>query len=260
MKRATSQNRIYAALFVLAIVGIASADNPTPVTACGTVITVAGKYALANDLVGCDQVGVAIQTSNVVLLLNGHTIAGESSGGGTGVAVGPPSLGATGVSNVTVTGPGVITNFTVIAGIAFVATSSSTVEGVTCTGNDFGFIIGSNSTNNIFKGNTVSGNRYGFGVYSGNNVLRGNDSSNNIIGFVVLGNGNEIRGNTANSNSQDGIQLAAVSTSNTFRGNTALGNNTSGGTFYDLEDDNAHCDSNLWQGNDFGTANQSCIQ
>jgi hypothetical protein len=27
-----------------------------------------------------------------------------------------------------------------------------------------------------------------------------------------------------------------------------------------LEDDNANCDSNVWQGNDFATANQWCIQ
>jgi len=128
------------------------------------VITVSGKYRLANDLIGCDQFGVSIQSSNVTLLLNGYTISGQSAGGGTGVLVAPRSPGATGLSNVTITGPGVITNFTVVACIDFVATSSSTVEGITCTGNDFGFSIAFDSTNNIFKGDTANGNRYGFGV------------------------------------------------------------------------------------------------
>lgn len=260
MKLTAARSAIYITLGVLAVASMASADSPTPVTACGTVITVAGKYSLVNDLVGCDQFGIAIQTSNVTLLLNSHTISGLSTGGGTGVLVAPPSPGATGLNNVTISGPGVITNFTVIAGIAFVTTSFSTVEGVTCTGNDFGFSIGFNSTNNTFKGDTANGNQAGFGVYSSYNVFKGNDASNNGMGFVVLANGNEVRGNTASANSQDGIRVLTGSTGNTLRGNTALGNNTSGGTFYDLEDDNANCDSNIWQGNDFANSNQSCIQ
>ena len=67
MKLTATRSAIYITLCVLAMASMASADSPTPVTACGTVITVAGKYSLANDLVGCDQFGVAIQTSNVTL-------------------------------------------------------------------------------------------------------------------------------------------------------------------------------------------------
>jgi hypothetical protein len=41
-------------------------------------------------------------------------------------------------------------------------------------------------------------------------------------------------------------------------GNYAHGNGT-GGVAKDLGDTHTNCDSNVWLGNDFGTANQSCI-
>lgn len=249
MKRATSQKTIYAALFVLAIVGTASADDPTPVTACGTVITVAGKYRLANDLVSCSTVGVEIQASNTTLLLNGHTISGGAVGA-VGVEV------DAGGGNVSVIGPGVLTGF--FFGIDL--GGSNLVANVTVSQSFVGFSIVHSGSNNVFKGNLANGNTYGFSSNGNGNVWRGNDASSNGTGFAVSGAGNEIRGNTANANSQDGIQVSDGSTGNTIRGNTTLGNNTSGGTFFDLEDDNANCDSNVWQGNDFATSNQACIQ
>lgn len=254
MKRAIALAPIYLGMLVCLIVGTALADNPMPVTSCGTVITVAGKYILANNLVSCSGTGVLIQTSNVTLLLNGYTISAQvPSFFVAGVAVGD------GTTNVSVLGPGVITNYGV--GLAL-GSSSSVVANVTATQNINGFDI--SPVSSVVQGNTATANiNTGFAVHGKGNVVRGNDSSSNGgSGFVVEeGIGNEIRGNTANANSQDGILVDTSSIGNTIRGNTALGNNTSGGTFYDLKDNNANCDSNIWQGNDFVTVppNQSCI-
>lgn len=237
----------------------ASADAPTRITSCNTVIIVPGRYALANDLVDCPYVGIDILASHVTLLLNGHTISGSTRE--SGIHVGSRG-GNTPFTNVTILGPGVITNFQWNVFLE-PTVSFSTVSGITITGGStflgYGFVA--YATNTVFTGNTVSGVGNGFLVAGNNSVFKGNDSSGNGTGFAVYAAGNEVRGNTVNGNLAVGIFVNLGSAGNTIRGNTALGNNTSGATYYyDLEDDNVNCDSNIWHGNEFGTANQACIQ
>ena len=251
MRLSSPQNWISICVFLVVAVCTASPDAPIPVTTCGTVISSPGKYALANSLSCSTTIAIDIEASNVTFLLNGYTISGVGFTANFGINVG--SVGS--ITNVSILGPGVITNE--IQGVRL-ACSSCMVANVSATQNTDGFAIpASNGTlNNVLKGNTANNNsRYGFSLGGDNNTIKGNDSSNNATGFVLLdGNGNEIRGNSANSNSQDGIQVFQ-GTANIIRGNTAMGNN-----IFDLEDDDTNCDSNIWQGNDFVTASQSCIQ
>ena len=254
-------------------IAFALAADPTPVTTCGTVINTPGNYQLANDLLNCPGDGIDIVSSNVTLILNGHQIVGTDNGqeGLTvGIAVG---IGvATGVSQVKINGPATISNFGQ-SGLGFEGVSSSSVVGVTSTGNKFGFTVNAafgagnpslRSVGNKFNGNTATGNfGHGFTLNGADqNTFRGNDSSGNGLipagqGFLLFdATGNIVGGNTFNQNTGAGV-FASASTgiNNTIRGNTAQ--NNAGG--FDLEDDNPGC-ANVWQGNTFGSANQPCIK
>lgn len=246
--------------------------DPTPVTTCGTVISTPGTYQLVNDLVNCPQDGIDIVSSDVHLILNGHQISGSDNGqegntNGIAVGIGVP----TGVSNVKINGPVTISNFGQ-AGIAFEGVSSSSVVGVTSTGNKFGFAVNAafgagnpslRSTGNKFNGNTATANAgHGFTLNGADqNTFRGNDSSGNgsVFGaegfFLFDATGNVVAGNTFDQNSESGVLAqGGIGINNTIRGNTAQGNGS-----FDLQDRNVGC-ANLWQGNNFGSANQPCIQ
>jgi parallel beta-helix repeat protein len=84
----------------------------------------------------------------------------------------------------------------------------------------------------------------------GGGSVRGVTASGNSIGILV-GSGNSVRGNVATDN---GFGIVAGSGGNTIIGNYAHGNFDD-----DLFDGNNACGSNVWRGNDFGTANESCI-
>jgi parallel beta-helix repeat protein len=257
-------------------IGRALAATPTAVTTCGAVINTPGSYQLANDLVNCTGDGIDIVSSNVTLILNGHQISGSDNGqeGNTyGIAVGIGA--ATGVSQVKINGPATISNFGQ-SGIGFEGVSSSSVVGVTSTGNKFGFTVNAafgagnpslRSIGNKFNGNTATGNLgHGFTLNGADqNTFRGNESSGNGLippgdGFLLFdATGNIVGGNTFARNTGSGILAAAgTGTQNTIRGNTAQGNNSLNLGFFDLEDDNPGC-ANTWQGNTFDTASQSCI-
>lgn len=252
-------------------IGRALAAAPTAVTTCGTVINTPGSYQLANDLVNCPGDGIDIVSSNVTLILNGHQISGSDNGqelNTYGIAVG---IGvATGVSEVQIKGPATVSNFGQ-GGLGFEGVSFSSVVGVTSTGNKFGFTVnaafGANnpslrSVHNKFNGNTAAGNAgHGFTLNGADqNTFRGNEASGN--GLIPQGSGlllfdatgNIVEGNTFDQNTGAGVLAVAPSgPNNTIRGNTAQGNET-----FDLEDDNPGC-ANIWQGNTFDTASQSCI-
>ena len=258
-------------------IGRALAATPTAVTTCGMVINTPGSYQLANDLLNCPGDGIDIVSSNVTLILNGHQISGTDNGaeGNTyGIAVG---IGvATGVSQVKINGPAIISNFGQ-SGLGFEGVSSSSAVGVTSTGNKFGFTVNAafgagnpslRSVGNKFNGNTATANLgHGFTLNGADqNTFRGNDSSGNGLippgdGFLLFdATGNIVGGNTFNQNSGSGVLAqAGTGTQNTIRGNTAQGNNSAGLGFFDLQDDNPGC-ANIWQGNTFDTAfPQSCI-
>jgi parallel beta-helix repeat protein len=264
---------ILAGLTLLFAVQVWAAD-PIPVTTCGTVISAPGTYQLVNDLVNCPQDGIDIVSSDVHLILNGHQISGSGGAAqgnvntyGIAVGIGVP----TGVSNVKINGPATISNFGQ-GGVGFEGVSSSTVVGVTSTGNKFGFNVNAafgagnpslRSTGNKFNGNTATANAgHGFTLNGADqNTFRGNDSSGNgfVFGaegfFLFDATGNVVEGNTFDQNNGAGVLAQGGSgINNTIRGNTAQGN-----AGLDLQDNNSGC-ANLWQGNNFGSANQPCIQ
>lgn len=94
----------------------------------------------------------------------------------------------------------------------------------------------------------------------GNSTVRGVTATGNSFGIEIRGPGDSVRGNVTTGNADVGMVLDPGATGNTIIGNFAYGN---GGRFpgsgVDLFDSNANCDSNVWLGNDFGTANMSCI-
>jgi hypothetical protein len=73
-----------------------------------------------------------------------------------------------------------------------------------------------------------------------------------VDGIVISGSGYSVRGNVVTDD--DGFGIGTVG-----GGNTIVGNSVHGNGFDDLFDNNPGCDSNVWKGNDFGTANQTCI-
>jgi parallel beta-helix repeat protein len=93
------------------------------------------------------------------------------------------------------------------------------------------------------------------GIYlgGGNGSVRGVTVTGNRDGVDLDSAGNSVRGNVVTDNGRYGI--VAIGTGNTIIGNYAQGNST-----FDLYDANVNCDSNVWNGNDFGTAfPSSCI-
>jgi len=115
-----------------------------------------------------------------------------------------------------------------------------------------------------------------------------NDTSGNIsAGIFVDSNNNTIVNNTSNMNTatnSHGISVEAANNdlhANTTDGNTIgifveggvgtnkniTGNESSGNTTFDMDDENqppfngpTPCDNNKWRGNQFVSANASCIQ
>jgi parallel beta-helix repeat protein len=267
---------MFTAIAALAIMectsGFAWAAGPEPVTSCGTLITTPGNYQLVNDLLNCPGDGIDILSSNVHLILNGHQITGSGGAAagnvltvGISVGVGVP----TGVADVQITGPATVSNFGQ-GGVGFEGVSSSSVVGVTSTGNKFGFTVNAafgagnpslRSVGNKFNGNTATGNAaHGFTLNGADqSTFRGNESDSNGAIFQAEGfflfaaTGNTVEGNTFNDNGEDGVKAANLGVNNTIRGNTAQGN-----AAFDL-DDQTGC-SNVWQGNTFNTASQPCIK
>jgi hypothetical protein len=117
---------------------------------------------------------------------------------------------------------------------------------------DFG-IITQGSGDTILGPGKISGFGPGIDLFGGGAKVRGVTATRNGVGIFIESAGNDVRGNVTTGN---GVGILAETTGNT--GNTIIGNSAqNNGT--DLEDDNANCGSNVWRGNDFGTANLSCI-
>jgi parallel beta-helix repeat protein len=77
-------------------------------------------------------------------------------------------------------------------------------------------------------------------------------TNNGGVGIGIASAGNEIRHNVITGNGS-GIHVFSGG------GNTITGNFAHNSASFDLEDENANCDSNVWRHNDFATANIGCI-
>ena len=273
-------------LMPLAFSGNAFATNH--VTSCLTVITTSGLWVLDNDLT-CTATAIYIETNNVTLKLQGHTITGP--GGSTtfdGILVSTGTLTFT--KNVTILGPGTITGF--YAGINFFGTEGGGVVDVKATNNFQGLYLsadvqGNNSSNLLVTGNLVQSNTDGIyveetvnSVIAGNNVasntssgiwlalgtgtsILGNVSDNNGFDGITIGgvnanfsaSGITLEGNTTNSNVNMGIDVLDPGTAIFFKGNTALSN-----AVFDISDWNVGCATDTYRSDVFGTANQTCVK
>jgi parallel beta-helix repeat protein len=94
----------------------------------------------------------------------------------------------------------------------------------------------------------------GIELLGGSGSVRGVTATENPdAGIRIQSDGNSVRGNDATDN-VFGIEVTFGS------GNTIIGNTATGNPHDDLFDASGTCTNNVWQGNDFGTANPSCIR
>jgi parallel beta-helix repeat protein len=226
------------------------------ITSCPTTISQPGHYHVRTDLTcpaGAPPMpAISIEVNDVQLHLNGHTIAGD--GTGVGVLV-------NGASRVSVMG-GMVTNFAF--NVVLVNASDADVVNVDASNSVVSRAFGNaitvqSSTNNRIINCTA--NRANIGILllvdSDHNTLIANTAHNNAFGGIVIqefSDNNTVRANDAENNPV-GISVADENTGNLLQANRAWSN-----TSVDVSDGNVNCDSNVWESNQFGTANQACIQ
>ena len=242
----------------------AAANAATPVTACGTHITVAGEYELTQNMTCSgdgNTAGVHLDASNVTLNMNGFTITGSQIAVSIGVFGGDFIGGTLVANNSRVVGPGTVTG----AGTAFAYGSWATnsgFTGVTATDSNTGFALQApNAAPGMFVRNSaMTGNTNGLVASSGHSEVSGNNCSNNTRGagthygllFASNSDNNDVFGNTCNGNTY-GITLGQGSLGDLIHSNTGLNN-----TAFDSLDQNADCGTNQWYANNFGTASPTC--
>jgi parallel beta-helix repeat protein len=208
------------------------------VLSCGQTIT--ESTVLENDLAGCTNNGIFVGADNIVLDLNGHTVAGTAaSADGGGVVL----VGRTGVT----VRNGTVRNFDV--GVVIEGGSANTVEGVNAFDNisyetvggrrgGDGIAILSSRDNTIARNNTVNNGPYsGIGIYSDVDsahprATSGVSSGNVIDGNVVSGNIEARTPNNVVNNDNIGIRLEPGNTGNLIVNNRVENNGLDGITLF----------------------------
>lgn len=253
--RLTKHLLIATTLLLLAQLAV-PAQAQTKITGCGTTIKLAGTYVVANDLFDCPGDGIDIAFGHVTLELGNHQITGSGKGTGIRVARAPGLL----ARNVIIHGPGTISNFD--KGIELVDSEAGEVSGVTCSGNNTGFVVDlqTDAWDNKIHDNIATVN-HGDGFLINDewshyerNQSNGNSGSGFLLSAVHAQN-NFVNNNTANQNANDGIQAQSGAVRNLIYENHATGN-----FVLDLVDDNPQGCPNDWYHNSFGTSNKKCIQ
>jgi parallel beta-helix repeat protein len=180
-----------------------------------------------------------------------------------GVALAVPATAAAKVTGLTscqvITSPGkyrLDANVTGPVGDCFIIDASGVTlilngHTITTLGGTGGIVVGGSGAKIVGPG-TVSGFAIGILLGGGDNRVRGLTATESLWGIALASPHNSVRGNVTTGNGL-GINALPGAGGNTIIGNYAHGNGT------DLFDSNANCDSNVWRGNDFGSANQSCI-
>lgn len=233
--------------------------HPTPVTACGQVLSAAGEYVLTTDL-NCtgtpgDYNGVTITASNVVLHLAGHTISSSDcdltrnisgifvAGGITGVKIDGGTVNGFNDGIVLSSSHSAVEGMTVRNACEFgiaVQGEKNRVETNVVTGSGSDGIILSPATDTVISSNYCSGNkRAGVALSDGahdntiaDNILNNNGGTGEGYGVAIFnGVNNVVRNNAANHN-DFGIRISsAVNPSgNPLLGNKVVGNTVSGNT------------------------------
>jgi copper-binding protein NosD len=272
----------------------AFASPATPISSCGTVITVSGNYFLSSDLSCPGTTAVMIAASKVDLDLRGHTIDGVG-GSGFGISTSSSQMSSTGdlslclaVTSIHIHG-GTVRGYSAGGGTGIILCSpnpppgpsiamSVQVENMVLTSNEIGLELISSGKNKIAN-NFVSYNSEGVSLANGcaNNNITGNLLDGNGAGMVLEGPNNTADSNVSINNTQGifvsqvavntqttnnytshnsiGILAEQASAGNVFKGNTSFAN-----TSFDLEDDNGNCTNNSWTSDFFGTSSPACIQ
>jgi len=265
---------------VVILLGSVPAKAVTSIATCPYTISTAGNYEVDHNLTCSGTNGIEIQVSHVYLNLNGHMIAGSGVEQGILVQVTGP------LTDIHIVGPGLVQKFGL--GILFknAELTNAEVRNVTLASNSGGGIevypnggscSGLRLTANVVVSNggdgillidctdgqledndaTING---GSGISllggSGNELHRSWAEGNGLDGITIedYSTNNNVNGNATNGNSVDGISVDLGSTGQNIQSNQSSGN---GG--FDMDDDNAGCDSNYWYNNTFFTSNQSCI-
>ena len=189
----------------------ALAGNVTPGDAPGFPVTLSrsGSYRLASNLTVSSNVnGIEITADGVTLDLNGHTIAGDGSGSGAGIASSPSIRGAT------------VTNGTVrdMGGQGILLSTGSRLDAITATMNGAEGIltgVGSVLTGCQTLANGSHGIRFGASSVLTGNVALGNGGAGmrEVISSTppsVRGGGSLVRDNTASRNTGLGLNLGLL--------------------------------------------------
>jgi hypothetical protein len=265
----------------------------TLITTCPTVITSPGRYLLAANLICGGGNGITINSSDVTLALEGHRIT-AGAGANRAVMVNLPQ-GAPPLTGISILGPGLITNGggnTFIVGVDLSIVTHSEVSGITVLGSSGSGIVAAGPPGGAdltITANTLGRNGAGIGVTNlSSSTISKNDISGNGVGISivsadVLGPPLMVSHNILNGNTGSGVQivagfsgLAVTVQNNVVNGNGLDGihidffapspapievvNNTSlANGMNDLFDGTPGCVPNVWSGNTFFTANQSCI-
>ncbi len=209
----------------------AQASGPIPVTACGTVITQPGQYALTQNIGPCPGTppytshAIDIEANNVSLDLQGHTLSGADAQNSAGIWIGYSSLHVTVSSS---SSGGLVTGFSIGFG----------PEGPGAT------VTGVSANNNTDSGFWETGQ----GFTCRQCVANGNG----YFGFQ-LGGKDVLSGVVADGNGEYGIYGWGEDS-------VITGSEASSNWSFDMYDSPYYgvCGS-IWLNNTFGTANRSCI-
>jgi len=236
---------------VLLLASLPVEAQVTSIDYCPFFITQSGEYHVTRDLTCPADGGIHIDADNVRLHLDGHTLDGLGVG-----AIGLLIIG----SNNSVFGSGTVKNFQFnifLGDPALLETPvGNRLANITAAGSSGPGILVTNSIQNAIINCTFTNNAYGIylGIGSSRNAFISNTArGNEFAGILVVYSDNVLLGNQTDGN-QYGIQVEVSSSRNAILANKAHHNTT-----YDLDDDNAACDDNVWKSNSFGTANRRCI-
>ena len=293
MRAKTVCNWWLAIAAIVLITSHAFAAPATPISSCGTVITVPGNYYLANNLSCSGGTAVVIASSKVDLDLRTLMIDG-GGGSGYGISTSSAQLSSSNdvvlclpVSSVHIHGgtvkgyasgagiilcspnspPGPAIAMSVQVdhmrltaneiGIELITTAKNKIANNYISNNDVGVSLSNGCANNSLVGNLVDGNATGLSLSGPNNTADGNFAVNNTLRGIFVSQVAVSTQTTNNyaSHNMIGIEAQEFSAGNVFTGNVAFSN-----TSADLQDDNGNCTTNSWKGDFFGVGSPACIQ
>jgi hypothetical protein len=172
-----------------------AANTPGDIDSTFRIAQPGSYYLEGNVTAATGKSGIAIESSNVTLDLNGFTVfgvAGASSG-----------IRATSLCSITVRN-GVVRDFP-LTGITLLSSADALLEQVHCTNNGTGFSGGGESI--VIRGCTaVNNDGVGFNCGQGT-VIEGTTSRSNASHGYVLSPGTAIVGCSASNNEGDGIRM-----------------------------------------------------